>query len=197
MATNKRTGGTSRRKPMLKTVGTNLAAVAGGAIAGAALGKLGLLGGLGLIIAGAVQNNPLLTIAGASACVAPGALNSSEKSASTGIKAQLEDSMASVRKLAANVLPKTGINMVFPNAFPALQLGEVDASYYDGGSQSAMQAEQAFNRALMSGTDIAGYDDDENVGRLMEAGYQAAEVSGDISGIDGFSDVAQQASANW
>ena len=197
MAIYKKTGGTGRRKSTVKTVGTNLAAVAGGAIAGAALGKLGLLGGLGLIIAGAVQNNPLLTIAGASACVAPGALNNTEKSAATGIKGHFENAQASVKKLAANVLPKTGINMVFPNAFPALQLGEVDASYYGGGGQSVMQAEQAFNRALMSGTDMAGYDDDENVGRLMEAGYQAAEVDGDISGIDGFSDVAQQASVNW
>lgn len=200
MATTKKRTARSvgRKKSTIQRVGLTAAAAAGGAIAGAALGKLGMAGGLGLIIAGTIQNNPMLTVAGVAAAVAPGALNSSEKSMSGGIKAQIEDARASVKKLAANLLPKTGINIIMPNAFPSLQLGEVDASYYAGGGQSAAQAEQAFNNALMAGTnDVSGFEDEDGVGRLLETSYQAAEVTGDVSGIAGFQEVAQAASANW
>lgn len=195
MAYKKKSGGTGSRKSTAHKVALSAAAAAGGAIAGAALGKLGLLGGIGLMIAGTIQNNPMLTIAGAAAAVAPGALNTSEKSSASGVKGYFQDGVSSVKKLAANVLPKTGINIVFPNAFPALQLGEVDASYYDGGGQSAMAAEAAFNRALnMSGTDVSGFDGEDDMGRLMESGYQTAEVDGDVSGIAGFKETAAQAS---
>ena len=175
------------------------AAAAGGAVAGAALGRLSLLAGLGAIVYGTMKNNQHLTTAGIAATVVPGALSSTEKSQAGGIKAYIEDAQTSVKKLAANVLPKTGINIVFPNAFPSLALGSVDADYY-GGGQSAIAAEQAFQRALMSGVDDEEYQD---MGRTLEAGYQTMEVSGnmgdigEVSGLEGFAETAEKVSANW
>lgn len=195
MAYKKNTGTSTRRKSTTTRVAYTAAAAAGGAIAGAALGKLGLLGGLAAIVVGTMQNNPLMTVAGVAAAVAPGALNSAEKSMAGGIKGQLQDARASIKKLAANVLPKTGINIVMPNAFPSLQLGAMDASYYDNGT---MQAEREFENVLISGTgDMSGYDDDESVGRLLEASVQNGEITGEFAGVAGFKEVADEASAAW
>ncbi len=183
------TGG--RRQSTATRVAYTAAAAAGGAVVGAVAGKLGLAAGLGLIVAGTMQNNPLLTAAGIAAAVAPGALSATEKSVTGGIKGQLEDARTSVKKLAANLLPKTGINIPFPNAFPSLQLAGTDDTSYYGPSA----AEMAFNRELMSGTDDY---DSVNMGRLAETAYQNMEVSGDANqGVSGFQEEAAQMGRGW
>lgn len=203
MATTKKRkksmGGQGARKSIAHRVLYSAGAVAAGAVVGAVAGRASLAVGVAGLIAGAMQNNPLMTIAGAAACVVPGQLSSAEKSTAGGLKGQFEDARSSLKIMAANTLQKTAVDKFFPNAFPSLGLGGMDdTSYYGSGTQAA---EIAFNNAMRgigAGDDeVSGYDDDMDMGRVAEAGYQAMEIDGSVGSLGTFQDVAAAASQAW